>query len=84
MKSTANKDDFNRFGNNTFNRSSQSNHPKLSDPNIYVVIPAYNESKLIGNVIEEIKPRNFNIIIVDDGSTDETYKIAQDSLKNYN
>ncbi len=52
--------------------------------NIYIVLPAYNESKVIGNVIEELKQRNLNIIIIDDGSSDETYKIAEKSLKNFN
>ena len=54
-----------------------------SNENIFIVLPAYNESKLIGNVIKELKKGDFNIIIVDDGSTDETYKIAQKSLQNY-
>jgi glycosyltransferase involved in cell wall biosynthesis len=50
---------------------------------VYIVLPAYNESKVIGNVIEELKERNWNIIVVDDGSSDETYKIANDLLENY-
>ena len=53
------------------------------DPNVYVVLPAYNESEVIEDVIEELKEGNFAIIVVDDGSTDNTYKIAKDSLKNY-
>ena len=52
--------------------------------NIYIVLPAYNESKVIKDVIEELKIRNYNIIIVDDGSSDETYKIAENALENYN
>lgn len=55
-----------------------------NEHNIYLVLPAYNESKVIKNVIEELKEKNLNIIIVDDGSSDETYKIAEDALKNYN
>jgi len=50
---------------------------------VYIVLPAYNESKVIGNVIEELKERNLNIIVVDDGSTDETYKIAKNSIYNF-
>lgn len=73
--------------NEKYNDSSENagaiNHSISSNHNIFIVIPAYNESKLIENVIEEIKERNYNIIVVDDGSTDETYKVALKSLKNY-
>ncbi len=48
--------------------------------NIYVVMPAYNESKTIKKVIEDLKDRNLNMVIIDDGSHDETYKIASDSI----
>lgn len=45
---------------------------------IWIVIPAYNEEKIIGEVIAEIKKAGYeNIVIVDDGSTDETYAMAQ-------
>lgn len=47
---------------------------------IFIVIPAFNESKVISSVIEEIKKTGYkDIIIVDDGSSDNTYKIAKDS-----
>jgi len=48
--------------------------------NIYVVMPAYNESKAIKQVIEDLKERNLNMVIIDDGSHDDTYKIAVDSI----
>jgi glycosyltransferase involved in cell wall biosynthesis len=38
---------------------------------IFIVIPAYNEEKVIGKVIADIKKEGYrNIIVVDDGSTD--------------
>jgi glycosyltransferase involved in cell wall biosynthesis len=49
---------------------------------ISVIIPAYNEEKTIGNVIEEIIEvmdslgMPYEIIVVDDGSTDRTKEIA--------
>jgi len=47
---------------------------------VYIVIPAFNESTVIAKVISDIKNKGFkNIIVVDDGSNDDTYKIA----KNY-
>lgn len=42
-----------------------------------VVIPAYNESSKIINVISEVKRYCNNIIIVDDGSKDNTYNLAK-------
>jgi len=43
---------------------------------IAVVIPALNEEKLIGKVIEAVPGFADHIIVVDDGSTDDTVKIA--------
>jgi len=49
-----------------------------------VVIPAYNESANIGRVIQGIKKYTRNIIVIDDGSKDETLKIAlQNGAKVY-
>jgi cellulose synthase/poly-beta-1,6-N-acetylglucosamine synthase-like glycosyltransferase len=51
-------------------------------PSVSVIIPAYNEEKVIANTIESAKrmdyPKDkFEIIVVDDGSKDQTYKIAK-------
>lgn len=49
---------------------------------VSVVIPAYNEEKTVGNVIEETAQimdalgMPYEIIVVDDGSTDRTKQIA--------
>jgi len=49
--------------------------------NLSVVIPAFNEEKAIGRVITELQaelgkfPLNYEIIVVNDGSTDDTGKI---------
>ncbi|NQV09004.1 glycosyltransferase family 2 protein [Candidatus Woesearchaeota archaeon] len=45
----------------------------------WVIIPAYNEQKYISNVIKDVKKYSKNIIVVDDGSSDETFKIAKKS-----
>jgi len=45
---------------------------------ILVIIPAYNEERSLGSVIDEVKealPRA-DIVVVNDGSTDETAKVA--------
>jgi cellulose synthase/poly-beta-1,6-N-acetylglucosamine synthase-like glycosyltransferase len=51
-------------------------------PKISVIIPAHNEEENIGMVLDSLLevnyPRNkLEIIVVDDGSTDNTYKIAK-------
>ena len=41
---------------------------------IYIVIPAYNESQVIMDVIREIQASgSYSIMVVDDGSKDDTY-----------
>lgn len=50
-----------------------------SYPKISIIVPAYNEEKVIANSIEallETKYPKMEIIFVDDGSTDNTLKIA--------
>jgi glycosyltransferase involved in cell wall biosynthesis len=52
-------------------------------PDISVIIPAYREEKVIGGVVEKVRwvmdatGRNHEIIVVDDGSDDETAAEAQ-------
>ncbi len=43
-----------------------------------IVIPAYNEEKNIGEVIKKVKPLVEEVIIVDDGSSDQTVRVAQE------
>jgi glycosyltransferase involved in cell wall biosynthesis len=44
-----------------------------------VIIPAYNEAKAIAAVIKEIKKQNLDVVVIDDGSIDNTSGIAQES-----
>ena len=45
---------------------------------ISVIVPAYNEEKAIKNTIIGLKEEEYNnIIVVDDGSSDNTYEIAK-------
>ena len=39
-----------------------------------VILPAYNEEKHIASLLS--KMNGYNILVVDDGSTDNTYDIA--------
>lgn len=53
-------------------------------PQLSVVIPVYNEEKTLAQVISQIhasKVKNLEVIVVDDGSTDNSRKIAARLLK---
>ncbi len=53
------------------------NDPMNKDSKIYIIIPAFNEESVIGDVLEEIRNAGYNnIIVVDDGSHDETCRKA--------
>jgi len=44
---------------------------------IWVLIPAYNEEKEIGSLLDSLKKKGLSILVVDDGSTDSTSEIAE-------
>ncbi len=45
---------------------------------IFVIVPAYNEEKKIGRVISGLFSQGFkNIVVVDDGSSDDTFGVAK-------
>ncbi len=44
-----------------------------------VIIPTYNESRKIAKLISAIRQYNLDVLVVDDGSTDRTSFIAQNS-----
>ncbi len=49
-------------------------------PLLSIIIPAYNEDRVIGQTIEAILALNlasFELLVVDDGSTDHTREVAQ-------
>lgn len=50
---------------------------------IYIVLPAYNEEKTINEVMGELIDLGFNLIVVDDGSTDNTYLVSRNFLKKH-
>jgi len=49
----------------------------FNEKSICVVVPAYNESSQIGNVIESMPDFVDSIVIVDDGSQDDTIEIIR-------
>ncbi|NUM25136.1 MAG: glycosyltransferase family 2 protein [Candidatus Buchananbacteria bacterium] len=44
---------------------------------VIAVIPAFNEARVIGRVINEVKSRVDEVVVVDDGSTDETFAVSE-------
>ncbi|MFH1753451.1 MAG: glycosyltransferase family 2 protein [Candidatus Omnitrophota bacterium] len=45
--------------------------------NICIIIPTYNESRAIGELIKSIKKLGLDVVVVDDGSDDNTSEIAR-------
>ena len=49
----------------------------FSKSQVGIVIPAYNEGKVVGKVLEDLKANHYeNILVVDDGSKDDTYEVV--------
>ncbi|MFO0903148.1 MAG: glycosyltransferase family 2 protein [Pirellulales bacterium] len=49
----------------------------FSDDSVWIVIPAFNEARRILNVIDGVLPLYKNIVVVDDGSRDDTYEVLR-------
>lgn len=44
----------------------------MNPMNIFIVIPTYNEVKTIGSIVRKLRDRGFRVVVVDDGSKDNT------------
>lgn len=68
-------------------RKRDKNHFGESyQPFVSVVVPAFNEEKVICRTIESLLQsnyKNFEIIMVDDGSSDKTFDIAKEKFGNH-
>ncbi len=54
-------------------------------PSVAVLVPAYNEEKVIVRTVRSVLNSdypNLRVIVIDDGSTDATIKVASDAYKN--
>ena len=51
------------------------------NPDVSIIIPAYNESTTIGALVQKLKTAypDFEIIVVDDGSSDGTDRVAEEA-----
>jgi len=64
-----------------------SNQPTKSDIKISVIVPVYNTSQYIPECLDSIFSQDFNdfeVICINDGSTDDSEKILEQYKKKYN
>lgn len=45
--------------------------------NTCVIVPAYNEARNLPNLIRQIKDKRLAILVIDDGSIDDTFNVAK-------
>lgn len=53
-----------------------------SNATVYIIIPAYNEGPVILDVLREVSQPGYQVVIVDDGSSDNTYQRVSESQAN--
>lgn len=68
-------------------KSNPKNKDYSHQPFVSIVVPTYNEEKVIANRIENLVvldyPKSqYEIIVVDSGSTDKTAEIVEETKKN--
>jgi glycosyltransferase involved in cell wall biosynthesis len=51
---------------------------RTDDDGIWVIVPAYNEGQRLAVTLETLCQRYQNVVVVDDGSTDDTANVAQE------
>lgn len=49
---------------------------KIDKDELCIVVPAYNEERHIGGLLDRLAPMEYKVIVVDDGSVDKTSDIA--------
>lgn len=52
---------------------------KATTDNTIVLIPSYNEARTIGKIVRDIVSMGLNVLVIDDGSIDNTEKEALDN-----
>jgi len=48
---------------------------------VLVIVPAWNEERNVGNTVREILETDpaYSVVVVDDGSTDDTARVAREA-----
>jgi len=50
--------------------------PPVHSPTVWIVMPAYNEAERIEQTLQLLTERGWNVVLVDDGSVDDTASVA--------
>jgi glycosyltransferase involved in cell wall biosynthesis len=50
-----------------------------TQPRVFFVIPGYNEAASVAQVVRQVCSRFLNVVVVDDGSSDGTARVAADA-----
>src|SRR5260370_3631902 len=53
----------------------------INDKRVLIIVPAWNEAESVGDVVREIRGERpeADVLVVDDGSTDDTARLAHDA-----
>ena len=54
--------------------SSPAGMDAARSSDVWIVVPAYNEGPVIGEVIRDLLSQYPNVVTIDDGSDDDTYR----------
>ena len=57
--------------------ASPETNPAPRHPDVWIIVPAFEESSVIGTVIADVRSVFDHVVCVDDGSTDDTAAIAR-------
>ncbi len=64
-------------------RTEMATGESAFQPAVAVLIPAYNEEKVISRTIRSVLDStypNLRVVVIDDGSADRTYEVARETL----
>lgn len=56
-----------------------TNSTNIDFSTTWVVVAAYNEESTVGKVVKDLKKYNYKVVVIDDGSVDHTFTIAQEA-----
>ncbi len=48
----------------------------MAHPDVWIVVPAFNEASVIGDVVADLRAEFSHVVVVDDGSRDDTAAVA--------
>jgi glycosyltransferase involved in cell wall biosynthesis len=51
----------------------------LDQARVFIIVAAYNEAASIGDLVRDLKEQYAHVVVVDDGSTDETAELATEA-----